>query len=79
MLTLLKRMKGDGRVPTASVSSFRDWVAEATNFSGEAGRAGPFAHVVEPRKNGGARIGGGRRLDRGGRSWDAWAAFCVPR
>jgi len=76
MLTLLKRMKVTDAVPHGFRSSFRDWVAEATNFSGElAERA--LAHVVASKTEAAYRRGDA--LDRRRALMDAWAAFCVPR
>jgi integrase len=73
-LMLLRRMKRSDVTPHGFRSSFRDWVAECTDFSSEVAEAA-LAHVVGDKTEGAYRRSD--LFERRRRLMDAWAEHCT--
>ena len=75
LLMQLRRMGRDDITVHGFRSSFRDWVSEATNFSGEVAEAA-LAHTIPSKTEAAYRRGD--LFEKRRRLMDAWGAFCVP-
>jgi integrase len=75
-MTLMKVLRDMGETITAHGfrSSFRDWVSEETQFSGDLAEAA-LAHSISNKVEAAYRRG--NLLEKRRRLMDAWGSFCV--